>query len=297
MKAEVRHYRHSSDYERVGHFLMRTHDTGGTHVNWVQPRWEYMHYHPYIRRVDLASIGIWEVEGRIVGVVHPEHSSNPVYFEVDPEYAGLKEEMLEYAEQNLGTASNGKRGISVYINDRDTPFQRVAAARGYTRTGTCEPMSRLPVPDAFPPAHLPAGFRLKSLAEDNNLPKLHRLLWRGFGHGDEPAEDGLEERSLMQSAPNYRHDLNLVVEAPCGDFAAYCGMWYEPVHAICYVEPVATDPDYRRLGLGKAAVLEGIRRCAGLGATVAFVGSALPFYHSLGFEVAYNRSAWGREWM
>lgn len=100
----------------------------------------------------------------------------------------------------------------------------------------------------------------------------------------------------MQSAPNYRHDLNFVVEAPDGAFAAYCGMWYEPVRAIAYVEPVATDPDYRRLGLGKAAVLEGIRRSGEMGATVAYVGSALPFYSALGFRQIYNRFAWQREW-
>jgi predicted N-acetyltransferase YhbS len=50
------------------------------------------------------------------------------------------------------------------------------------------------------------------------------------------------------------------------------------------------------LGLGRAAVLEGVRRCGALGAEVACVGSAMPFYLSLGFEPVYNRSAWEREW-
>jgi hypothetical protein len=48
----------------------------------------------------------------------------------------------------------------------------------------------------------------------------------------------------MQSAPNYRKDLNVVVEAPDGNFVSYCGVWYEPENALAYVEPVATDPDY-----------------------------------------------------
>jgi predicted N-acetyltransferase YhbS len=59
---------------------------------------------------------------------------------------------------------------------------------------------------------------------------------------------------------------------------------------------VATDPDYRRLGLGGAAVLEGIRRCGELGARVACVGSAQPFYLSLGFRPVHNSHAWKREW-
>ena len=74
-------------------------------------------------------------------------------------------------------------------------------------------------------------------------------------------------------------------------------MWYEPVHRIAYVEPVATDPDYRRMGLGSAAVLEGIRRCGEEGATAAYVGTSRPFYQSLGFRQVYSCSAWQREWL
>ena len=137
---------------------------------------------------------------------------------------------------------------------------------------------------------------MKSLAEDNDLRKLGRALWRGFNHGDEPPDDGIEDRKFMQSAPNYRKDLNIVVEAPDGNFVSYCGMWYEPEHSIAYVEPVATDPDYRRMGLASAAVLEGIRRCGEQGATVACVGTTKPLYLSLGFRPAYSSSVWQREW-
>jgi len=69
-------------------------------------------------------------------------------------------------------------------------------------------------------------------------------------------------------------------------------MWYEPTNRYAYVEPVATDPDYRRMGLGKAAVLEGIRRCVGLGAMVAYVGSDQEFYKSMGFKVIYTSECW-----
>lgn len=100
----------------------------------------------------------------------------------------------------------------------------------------------------------------------------------------------------MQSAPNYRKDLNIVVEAPDGNFVAYCGMWLQLEHSLAYVEPVATDPAYRRMGLGAAAVLEGIRRSGECGATEAWVGSTQPFYQSLGFQQAYASSVWRREW-
>jgi predicted N-acetyltransferase YhbS len=157
-------------------------------------------------------------------------------------------------------------------------------------------MSYYIIPNPFPSISLPAGFRLKSLPEANNLLEVHRGLWRGFDHGDEPPLNEPEGRAFIQSAPNYRKDLNVVVEAPDGHFVSYCGMWYEPVHSIAYVEPVATDPDYRRRGLASAAVLEGVRRCGELGATVACVGSTRPLYVSLGFRQTYNHSVWQRHW-
>jgi len=296
MQATLRHYDHAVDYERVSQFLVRTYRTSGGHINWMQPRWEYMHYHPLIRGVDLTAIGVWEAHGEIVGVVHPEHGLGAAYFEIDSECGALKGEMLRYAEETVAKPSDGVRRLRIHINDDDDEFQKVASEMGYTRAEGGEPMSHFPIPTPFPEVPLPDGFRLKSLAEDNDLYKLNRCLWRGFNHGDEPPDDGIEERKLMQSAPNYRKDLNVVVEAPDGNFVSYCGMWYESVHSIAYVEPVATDPDYRRMGLGRVAVMEGIRRCRALGATVAYVATTKPFYLALGFRLLFQRPAWERQW-
>ncbi|MHC4973089.1 MAG: GNAT family N-acetyltransferase [Planctomycetota bacterium] len=295
MRVTARTYDHAADYERVNRFLVRTYGITSGHVNWLQPRWEYMHYHPLIRGVDLGSIGVWEARGDVIGVVHPEHAMGTAYFEIDPEYDALKGEMLRHAEEHLATSRDGVRRLRVFIDDEDDDFQRVAAAMGYRRGNGREPMSHFPIPAPFPAVPRPPGFRLKSLAEDNDLRKVDRVFWRGFGHGDEPPDGRIEDRKFMQSAPNYRKDLNIVVEAPDGHFVSYCGMWYEPVHSMAYVEPVATDPDYRRMGLGRAAVLEGVRRCGELGASVACVGTTLPFYRSLGFQLVYRSSAWHRE--
>lgn len=139
---------------------------------------------------------------------------------------------------------------------------------------------------------VPPGFRLKSLADDNDLAKIHRVMWRGFNHEGEPPPEGIAWRRQMQSGPNFAPDLNIVVEAPDGSFASYAGTWYEPHNRIALVEPVATDPDYRRLGLGRAAVLEGIRRCAERGAATAYVGSWQPFYLAIGFRKLFQHRRW-----
>ncbi len=296
MRANLRPYDHAADFEQVGQFLVRTYRSSGGHINWVQPRWEYMHYHPLIRGVDLRTIGIWEAPRGIVGLVHPEHEMGTAYFEIDPDHGDLKRAMLTHAEQHLSVWHDGMRRLRIYLNEQDDDFQAIAATMGYEPTDERDPMSRFVIPTPFPRILLPRGYRLRSLAEDNDLRKVDRVLWRGFGHGDSPPEDGIADREFMQSAPNFRKDLTVVVEAPDGAFVSFCGMWYEPIHAIAYVEPVATDPDYRAMGLGRAAVLEGIRRCGALGASEAWVGSTMPFYLSFGFRPAYQSRVWRRAW-
>jgi predicted N-acetyltransferase YhbS len=153
-------------------------------------------------------------------------------------------------------------------------------------------MSQFVITDPFPPIRLREGFKLKSLADDNDLAKVHRALWRGFNHPGEPPADGIEGRRKMQSGPNYRKNLTIVVEAPNGAFVSFSGLWFEPIHKFGYVEPVATDPDYRRMGLGTAAVLEGIRRCGEFGVTVAYVGTDKPFYLAMGFKKLFTLNCW-----
>lgn len=296
MKTTARHYDHDTDYDRVGEFLVKTYSTAGDHINWLQPRWEYMHYHPNITQVDRGSFGVWEAEDEIVALVHLEHYAGRAYFQIDRAHADLKAEMLAHAENHLCASTHGGRALTLYINDRDSTFQAIAREAGYRKRSRSEEMSSLAIPSRPSAVSLPDGFEFKSVAEDKDMQELHRLLYRGFNHGDEPPDDGIAAREFMQSAPNYETELNIVVEAPGGHFASYCGIWYEPVSRIAYVEPVATDPDYRRMGLAGAAVREGIRRCAARGATVAYVGAILPVYLSLGFRQIFKCSTWQREW-
>jgi len=295
MSVRLRQYI-SADFKLVSDFLIAHFQSGNQDGNWMQPAWEYMHSHPNLDESSLDKIGIWEEAGEIVGVAHYESILGEAFFQIHPGYTHLKPIMLEYAETHLcGQTESGARYVRAYHNDFDLEFQALVESRGYEfaeqHTG---PVTEFVIPVQLPEIVLPEGFRIKSLAEDNNLRKIHRVLWRGFNHEGEPPEEGIEWRSKMQSGPNFRKDLTIVVEAPSGNFVSFCGMWYESENRIAYVEPMATDPEYRRMGLGRAAILEGIRRCRALGATAAYVGSGQEFYRSIGFRKKFNRKCWIR---
>lgn len=300
MTIDIRHYHHTRDYQRVDDFLIDNYLSGNADGNWIEPIWEYMHFHPALDSASLDRIGIWENEGKIVAVAHFESCLGEAFFQFHSGYHHLRQEMLAYAEQNLVVQQeDGHKKLSVYINDRDEDFLALVRNCGYQRDRSNDrPMARFDIPIPFPAIPLPEGFRLTSLAEDCDWAKVHRVMWRGFNHPGEPpaGQEELDSRQHMFDTPSARRDLKIAVTAPNGDFVSFCGMFYEPAHQVAYVEPVATDPDYRRMGLGKAAVLEGIRRCAELGAKTAYVGSDQLFYQAIGFNVFSTSMCWVKEY-
>lgn len=296
MTIERRTCRGPADFPAISDFLYSLYQPYNGDHSWLQPMWEYAYTHALFDDASVGKIGLWEESGTIVGVALYELYLGEAFFPVHPDHAHLKPEMLEYAELNLtGTTDDGERRLRVFVSEFDTDFERVVRARGYEKEPRAHrPMSRFEIRDPFPSIDVPDGFRLMSLADDNDLVKLDRVLWRGFNHPGEPPEDDLAGRKKMQSGPHFRKDLSMVVEAPDGAFAAFGGLWFDPVNNLGYVEPVATDPDYRRRGLATAAVLEGIRRCGDLGATEAYVGTDLPVYLAMGFETLHVLNAWTR---
>lgn len=297
MTVSVRPYAGWDDYRRVSDFLLAHYQPENRDGNWLEPIWEYMHGHPSLEVEALPRIGLWEVESQLVAVANFESRLGEAFFQFHPAYRHLQPALLAYAEQNLAAPpqAGSRPWLRVYVSDDDEAGLSLVRAGGYARAPEHDrPLYRLAVPDPFPPPSLPAGFRLLSLADECDWAKVHRVLWRGFNHPGEPpaGTDELESRRRMFDTPTARRDLKIAVAAPNGDFVAFCGMFWVPAHRYAYVEPVATDPDYRRLGLGRAAVLEGVRRCGALGATVAYVGSDQAFYQALGFTKVYVSQCW-----
>lgn len=299
MSVKLRHYTNqpgfTEDFFKVRDFLMRIHEPGYADQNWLWARWEYMFSHPNLDETHLSRIGLWEDEDKVVALANYEDNLGAAYFSLDSVYSYLKTEMLEYATEYLSCVrEDGTKSLRAVIKDDDTEMREIAIKHDFTLTERRDPMSEFRVSGPFPDITLPEGFSVVSLAEENDLYKIERVLWRGFNHPGEPPSDYIPGRLKMQSGPSFRKDLTIAVRAPNGNFVSFCGMWYDRSTDYAYVEPVATDPDYRRMGLGKAAVLEGIRRCFAEGAEVAYVGSTQPFYLSIGFKPIFVGHWW--EW-
>ncbi|MBN1581432.1 MAG: GNAT family N-acetyltransferase [Anaerolineae bacterium] len=298
MKASLRPYQPYQDTPRVSAFLERTCPAADRIPNWLRARWEYAVYSVQDgMEENLAPTGIWQAGQAIVGMVHFEGSLGEAFFQVDPAYTHLKAEMLRYAETALPHVEDGTKKLTLYIHDFDDDLEALARAAGYRQaTGEPQVMARFDIDEPFPAILLPEGFTFTDRARDNDLRAINRVLWRGFNHDGPPPEQYVAGRAGVEKAPLYRPELVVMVQAPGGHLVSYCGIWYEPHTKTAYVEPVATDPDYRRKGLGKAAVLETIRRAKTLGAARALVGSGLAFYRAVGFYPIFITYPWHKEW-
>jgi GNAT superfamily N-acetyltransferase len=293
-----RQYRPHLDKPKVSQFLASICASVDRKSNWLRARWEYMIYSVQSGlEHDLTPIGIWEVGEEMVAMVNLEDTLGEVYFQVHPAYDHLKREMLSYAEGALCKVEDGKRRLTLYVSEFDHELEEIAAAAGYLKAEDDPQVTSEFDIAAHPLTYsLPDGYRMTDRVESNDLRRINRVLWRGFSHEGPPPEKHVAGRADVEKAPLYRADSVVMVEAPDRNFASYCGIWYEAAIQLAYVEPVATDPDCRRKGLGKAAVLEGIKRAKELGATRAIVGSGLEFYRAIGFRRMFAYYPWQKEW-
>lgn len=235
---------------------------------------------PYLDATALSRIGIWEDDCEIVAVVTYEDDTGFAWLLTDAGHAWLCPDLLRWATANL--TRNG--AIRILVNDSDHEFEQVVVARGLTMTQDREPNAALEL--TWDLAYrLPEGYRITSLADGCDLYRLNRVLHRGFHNPGQPptTPEAIQKRRTSVSGPHLDRALNMVAIAPDGEYAAYCGIWFDPTTDHALVEPVCTDPDHRRLGLGRAVVLEAARRCGLRGAKVAYVGSDQPLYYAIGF--------------
>ncbi len=293
MSVKFRHYTDepffSMDYQKVRDFLIRINAERIVSPRFLWGAWEWGITHAGWDQERQNHIGLWEEDDQIVALATYESTLGEGFLFTDSQHTALKPELVTYARQSLH--NQGK--LRLLISDHDIELQRSAFAQGFRPTQDRDRLSMLDI-DQLDYHPLPEGYSFVSLADDWNWHQYHRVMWRGFNHEGSPPDDeaSIAVRKQMLSSPMIRPELVLAVVAADGNYVSHCGSWYRPEDTYCYIEPVATDPDYRRMGLGKAVVHEAIRRCGMLGAKQAIVGSEQPFYFSIGFFPIETMTYW-----
>ena len=308
MKLKMRNYQTEDDYWCIREFLREVSILNGRHdFAWSLLRWDYWRWHGIenILHYNLEEvITLWNARGQIVAILNPE-AIGEAFFQVHPSYhrAELFSEMLDVAEQKLSTTKeDGKKELVAWVNAGDTVHKEILAQCGYVRSRfLAEHMRRRPFAQPVPEFTPPAGYTVRALGDESELPARSWLSWKAF-HPEEPDEkyQGWEWYRNIQRVPIYRRDLDILALAPDGEFAAFCTVWFDDVTRTAVFEPVGTHPNHQKRGLGKAVMSEGLRRAQKLGATLATVSSystgAHALYDSMGFTDVDILEPWIKEW-
>ena len=224
---------------------------------------------------------IWEESGEPVAWAWIRRPAT-LGHEIHPRHRGgaLHDELLDWFEAE---AEEDELRVSSLTTDPERlAFLR---ARGYE----IEPAARafayhLRELGDLPDPVLPAGYRLRTVepADLEARVELHRVVW-------EPSRVTVESFSKLQTVWPYRADLDCVVEAPDGSLVAYCLAWLDDANRVGELEPVGTDPGFRRRGLASAVCLFALNRLkeegAARGIVYSIAGSeATALYESIGLR-------------
>jgi len=307
---KLRRYDPTRDFLRVRDFLARTYRAFDRPLNWRIERWNYARYFeaPYLCRDEEItpeksreairswedSVGMWEDDSDgVVGVVHTEHPApGDAFIERHPKHAHLLEDMLDYAEANL--ADREKKTIRLFVYEHDRDMLSLMRQRAYRKVEEDWDYDQEYTIRKLPEPNLPKGFSFASMEGRDDLEARGRAFGLGFDHPEPMHWAPAHVYEELQRAPDYRKDLDLSVLAPDGEFASFCIMWHDAMNRIGILEPVGTLPRYRKMGLAREVIYEGIRRVAALGAQKIIVGGGQKYYQSIGFEKSHMCYGWTR---
>jgi len=293
IKVTSRRYKILTDFNKVYGFLQDTYDPVTLNGNLLPQYFEYAHMHSYFNFGMTHRFGLWEDKGKIVGIACYEMQPGKCcHLHTDKKYVFLLPELLEWAERELSIKESGNRSLEIWITDKEPNKKELLVSNGYSLSHT-DKLKTFDYKKPFNGRTLSEGFSIIDGTKVDYV-KLHHCWWKGFDHGDEPDGD-FEGRIFGLNAQHADMSLMTIAVAPDGEYACALGMWYDEKNKYAYLEPLATIPKYRRMGLATVCLTESMKKTKALGAEYCFGGSR-EFYDVIGFETVCNWELWRKEW-
>lgn len=285
----------------------------GTSVEELRDEFSSPFFHPE------RDVRLWETEGgQLIGLgllwipptgvvvdgflwmkVHPAHRDDSL----EPEILGWAEARVREVGQERGQPAKLRAG------GRTDQTKRLALLEqhGFTTARYFLRMAR-PLDAPIPDPVLPSGFTLRHVEGPHEVPAWVDLYNESFIDHYNHHPLLVEDRLHWLEEAHYRPEQDIIVVAPDGTFVAFC---------ICYINAhenqrsgrqegwvslLGSRRGYRKLGLGRAALLAGLRQLKADGADTALLGvdadsptGATRLYESAGFSTRFTQVAMVKE--
>ncbi len=214
-----------------------------------------------------------------------------VYIRPDLRGTELASQMYAWAVKKITKSAReaGEENISIqWVLANDHVLDGWLRGQGFVRCHEAVYMIRdlsIPIPDMT----LPDGFTVRSCRGVAEVEARAKAQYGAFD-STAPFERYVERFTRFMQSPVYGPDRDVIAVDPNGDIGAFCIIWLDAVNRVGLFEPVGTHPDFQRKGLGKAVMLEALRRLKEHGMRQAIVCTgddnlpAIRLYESVGFQ-------------
>lgn len=200
--------------------------------------------------------------------------------QVDPHFKTLSKDIINWFDKM--TETNEQR-----VTVLETESHLISALEDYLFNPleeTPEVLSKISLDSCPFPVKLPDKFKARHMkgSEDlTNRVAIHRAAFH-------PSRITEESYLDVMNAYPYDPSLDWAIESPNGEFAASCLIWFDEINKVGLLEPVATNPEFGRMGLGSSVCKLALNALRDKGADTAIVVCTSPktheFYKSIGFE-------------
>jgi GNAT superfamily N-acetyltransferase len=230
----------------------------------------------------------------VVAVANSENPDEQAFLHVHPSHRDLESELLEWAETNIATVKAGRdrAELVVWAIDGDTIREQLLRDRGHVRQDLQEFLLLRDLDHDPPSTPLPKGYTIHTVLDPVDLDEKISCMSSAFQSEPYPREI----YETMQSAPSYHPEFDLFTRDVNGAISSFCIIWVDDELDVAYFEPVGTDPDHQRRGLGTATLNEGLLRLRSFGVKKAYVGASGDwrgaFYGAAGFHAGVAFRPW-----
>lgn len=198
----------------------------------------------------------------------------------------LLQECLANIQQQMLTEKPERQTLSISVAVSDKKRIVNLNKLGFQEDSVHGPVGKLLLSGIFSETKLPEGFYIRNVAGEHEASlviEVHNASFDSAWMSDEYLQ--------VMRTPGFDAQRELVVVAPDGRFVAFLVYWLDPITKTGLFEPVGCHQDFRRKGLTKALMVEGLRHMAEAGMETVLVGydadneSAHKLYASVGFIV------------
>lgn len=199
--------------------------------------------------------------------------------------------MCDFAERFTSKISDDRKSnrYNLCVSDNDSVLLDFIAERGYKKSDGGQRIMIKPYPEEPEKVVLPEGFTIRDARTTTTF---YTALSHNHSFRYNQENDGCEKGfAKIRTMPDYRPELGLVLFDPEGHPAGLANFWISEKSKTASLEPLGTVWWYRRMGLSKALITEGINRTRAYGCT-ELIGWEQPFYWELGFESRKEYGFW-----